>query len=86
VDYALVRQFVLDAQAADGFASDELEEGVAFSVFQNNRSALADFRPSQFKGDILILRTAAGPEDEEREFWRRHVSGRIRQEYLGCGH
>jgi thioesterase domain-containing protein len=75
-----------DGEPAVGSVSGELEECVAFSVFQNNRRALTDFRPRQFKGDILILCAAAGPGDEEREIWRPRVSGRIRQEYLGCGH
>jgi len=75
-----------DGEPAVGSVADELEESVAFSVFQSNRRALAEFRPRQFKGDVLVLRAAAGPRHEEGEIWRLHVSGRIRQEYLGCGH
>jgi amino acid adenylation domain-containing protein len=75
-----------DSEPAVDSVTDELEESVAFSVFQRNRRALLEFRPRQFKGDVLVLRAAAGPRDEEGEIWRPHVSGRIRQEYLGCGH
>jgi pimeloyl-ACP methyl ester carboxylesterase len=62
------------------------EAGVAFTALQNNRRAVAEFRPSQFRGDVLDFRAAVGPRDEEGEIWRPYVSGRIRQEHLGCGH
>jgi phthiocerol/phenolphthiocerol synthesis type-I polyketide synthase E len=66
--------------------ADEFDERIALSVFQDNRRAPAEFQPGQFTGDILLLRAAAASDDEDREVWRSHVSGRIKPEYLGCGH
>jgi thioesterase domain-containing protein len=77
-----------EGEAAVDSVADELGAGVAFAVFQDNYRALAEFRPRQFKGDVLIFRAATGPRDgeAEEEDWRPHVRGRIRQEHLGCGH
>ena len=86
-------QLLPTEQTSQADNTAELDQRVAFAVFRHNRSAAAAFRPGRFAGDILLVRAAAAPHErdeaaphEAEDAWRPHVTGHIRQKYLGCDH